>query len=53
MNVVATEIPGALIVEPKVFGDSCGWFSEQYNESHSSKGVGNPLFNDIELWEGK
>ena len=31
MNVVATEIPGVLIVEPQVFGDSRGWFVEQYN----------------------
>ena len=53
MNVVATEIPGAVIVDHQVFGDSRGWFSERYNEPLSSKGVGNPLFNDIEPREGK
>ena len=31
MNVVATEIPDVKIVEPQVFGDSRGWFVEQYN----------------------
>ena len=53
MNVVATEIPGVVVVEPQVFGDSRGWFSGRYNESLPSKGVGNSLFNDIEPWEGK
>jgi dTDP-4-dehydrorhamnose 3,5-epimerase len=31
MNVVKTAIPGLLIVEPKVFGDSRGFFMESYN----------------------
>ncbi|MDG2617870.1 dTDP-4-dehydrorhamnose 3,5-epimerase [Thermoleptolyngbya sichuanensis A183] len=32
MNVVPTEIPDVLILEPKVFGDSRGFFFESYNE---------------------
>lgn len=31
MNVVETELPGVLIVEPKVFGDDRGFFFESYN----------------------
>ncbi len=32
MNVVATEIHDALILEPKVFGDARGFFFESYNK---------------------
>ncbi len=32
MNVVATEIPDVLLVEPKVFGDERGFFFESFNE---------------------
>lgn len=31
MNVVRTEIPDVLILEPKVFGDARGFFMESYN----------------------
>lgn len=31
MNVIPTEIPGLLIVEPKVFGDARGFFMETWN----------------------
>lgn len=30
MNVITTELPGLLIIEPKVFGDSRGYFFEGY-----------------------
>jgi dTDP-4-dehydrorhamnose 3,5-epimerase len=33
MGFVATDIPGVLIFEPKVFGDSRGYFYESYNAS--------------------
>ncbi len=32
MNIVSTEIPDVLIVEPKVFGDSRGFFFESFNQ---------------------
>lgn len=32
MNIIATEIPDVLILEPKIFGDSRGFFYESYNE---------------------
>ena len=31
MNVVVTDLPGVLILEPKVFGDDRGFFFESYN----------------------
>ncbi|TAM57947.1 MAG: dTDP-4-dehydrorhamnose 3,5-epimerase [Rhodanobacter sp.] len=32
MKVIATALPGALIIEPQVFGDSRGFFYESYNK---------------------
>lgn len=31
MNVIATALPGVLIIEPKVFGDERGFFYESFN----------------------
>lgn len=31
MNVIPTDIPGVLILEPKVFGDARGFFYESFN----------------------
>ncbi|MGH8437965.1 MAG: dTDP-4-dehydrorhamnose 3,5-epimerase [Pseudomonas sp.] len=31
MNVITTDLPGVLILEPKVFGDSRGFFYESFN----------------------
>ncbi len=31
MNVIETDLPGVLIVEPKVFGDERGFFMESWN----------------------
>jgi dTDP-4-dehydrorhamnose 3,5-epimerase len=30
MNIITTELPGLLIIEPKVFGDARGFFFESY-----------------------
>ena len=32
MNVIATEIPEVLLIEPKVFGDERGFFMESFNQ---------------------
>jgi dTDP-4-dehydrorhamnose 3,5-epimerase len=32
MNVIETELPGVLIIEPQVFGDERGFFMESWNE---------------------
>ena len=31
MNIIATEIPDVVIIEPKIFGDSRGFFFESFN----------------------
>ena len=32
MNIIKTEIEDLLIIEPKVFGDHRGWFTETYSK---------------------
>ena len=32
MKLVATSLPGVMIVEPTAFGDERGWFMETFNE---------------------
>jgi dTDP-4-dehydrorhamnose 3,5-epimerase len=32
LKVISTPIDGVLIIEPKVYGDERGWFSESFNE---------------------
>lgn len=33
MKVIETSLPGALVIEPQVFGDARGFFYESYNEA--------------------
>jgi dTDP-4-dehydrorhamnose 3,5-epimerase len=33
MKVIETSLPGALVIEPQVFGDARGFFYEAYNEA--------------------
>jgi dTDP-4-dehydrorhamnose 3,5-epimerase len=41
MNVIATELPGVLVVEPRVFGDERGWFLETWRaERYREHGIG-------------
>ena len=45
MNIIATEIPEVLIIEPKVFGDDRGFFFESFNERTFREKTGmNPQF---------
>ena len=54
MDVVATEIPGVLIVEPQVFGDSRGWFVEQYNAGrYKAAGIDADFVQDNESFSSK
>jgi len=40
MNVIATKIPEVLIVEPKIFGDSRGFFAEMYQaDRYAASGI--------------
>ena len=40
MNVIPTVIPDVLIIEPKVFGDSRGFFFESYNQKSFNEATG-------------
>lgn len=40
MNLIRTELPGVLIIEPKVFGDARGFFFESFNAREFEKDVG-------------
>lgn len=40
MNIVRTSIPDVLILEPKVFGDSRGFFLESWNQKAFDEAVG-------------
>ena len=40
MNVSATELPGVLIIEPKVFGDERGFFYESFNAREFAQATG-------------
>jgi dTDP-4-dehydrorhamnose 3,5-epimerase len=40
MNVVQTEVPGVLILEPKVFGDERGFFLESFNRREFERASG-------------
>ncbi len=40
LHVKPTSIPEVLIVEPKVFGDQRGWFTESFNASDFAKVTG-------------
>lgn len=40
MNVISTSISGVLVIEPKVFGDSRGFFFESFNHKNFSQATG-------------
>ncbi len=47
MNVVETELPGVLLIEPKVFGDERGFFVESFqSERYAAAGVPGPWVQD-------
>lgn len=47
MNVVKTAIPDVLIVEPKLFGDSRGFFTEIYQANrYAANGIGASFVQD-------
>ena len=45
MNVIQTEIPDVLLIEPKVFGDDRGFFFESFNQKNFSEKTG--IMNDF------
>src|SRR5215471_20683382 len=47
MNVIASKIPGVLIIEPKLFGDSRGFFTEIYQaDRYAASGIGQRFVQD-------
>ncbi|PAV69809.1 hypothetical protein WR25_18213 [Diploscapter pachys] len=48
MNVISTALPDVLIIEPKVFGDSRGFFYESYNARDFAlrTGIDTPFVQD-------
>jgi dTDP-4-dehydrorhamnose 3,5-epimerase len=47
MNRIETEIPGVVILEPKVFGDARGFFMETYSaDRYRQAGIGGPFVQD-------
>ena len=43
MNVERTAIDGVFILQPKVFGDSRGFFMESFNQQRFDEAVGRPI----------
>ena len=53
MNFIKTEIDGVVIVEPKVFGDSRGYFFESYNRAEFvANGIENEFVQDNQSMSG-
>ena len=40
MNIIETDIPGLVMIEPRVFGDSRGYFFESFSEREFTEKVG-------------
>lgn len=54
MKVADTDIEGVKIIEPDVFGDSRGWFVEQYNaERYRAAGIDSVFVQDNESFSSK
>ena len=47
MNVIETDLPGVLILEPRVFGDDRGFFMESWNgRRYEELGIPNNFVQD-------
>src|SRR4051812_10450771 len=55
MNVIEAAVPAVLILEPKVFGDTRGFFLESYNQKTLSEqaGIEEPFVQDNHSRSGK
>ena len=43
MKITATSLPDVLIIEPRVFGDARGFFTESWSENVFNEAVGQPV----------
>src|SRR5512145_1725681 len=48
MNIIKTEIPDVLIIEPKIFGDARGFFFESFSQRdwQEKAGMAKPFVQD-------
>ncbi len=47
MKIIATEIPGVLLIEPRRFGDERGWFVETWQQArYAEQGMPGPFVQD-------
>ena len=54
MKVIETEIPGVLILEPKVFGDARGWFMESWQlDRYADLGIPGRMVQDNQAYSGQ
>ena len=54
MDVETTKIPGVLIVHPKIFGDSRGYFTESYSaERYAAAGIKGTFVQDNLSFSGR
>lgn len=43
MNIITTNIPDVLILEPRIFGDDRGFFFESFNQRQFERAIGRPV----------
>lgn len=54
INIITTQLPGVLIIEPKVFGDDRGFFLETWRqEAYRAVGVTGPFLQDNLSFSGR
>src|SRR5258708_12316133 len=54
MNIIKTDIPDVLIIEPKIFGDPRGFFLEHFKvDRYSAVGAGGPFVQDNLSWSSR
>lgn len=53
MTVLPTRLPGLVLFEPRVFGDSRGWFFEAFHAGrYCGAGLAGPFVQDNVSWSG-
>ena len=51
MNIVKTEIEGVLIIEPRLFRDSRGYFFESFSEREFEEKVAPIQGHSVHFWQ--
>ena len=54
MNVRETDLPGVLLIEPRVFGDERGWFCESWQrDRYAEAGIEGAFVQDNQSYSGR